>query len=140
MAKASGKTKKRNFTDCEVEVLIDEVAQRRVVLFGGHSTGITNAKKACEWQRVTDAVNAVASQGRTMPEIKKKWSDIKVGAKRRIAAHRQSVRATGGGRGEPQLSQQDEKICGIICEILVSGAVTEKEGDTDVAPQEESGM
>ncbi len=51
------RAKKRNFTQCEVEVLIDEVEQRKSVLFGGHGTGITNAKKAAEWQRVADAVN-----------------------------------------------------------------------------------
>jgi hypothetical protein len=42
------------------------------MLFGGHSVGITNAKKALEWQKVADAVNAVASQPRTVAEIKKK--------------------------------------------------------------------
>ncbi len=41
------------------------------MLFGGHSVGITNAKKALEWQMVADAVNAVASQPRTVTEIKK---------------------------------------------------------------------
>jgi len=50
------------------------------MLFGGHSVGITNAKKALEWQKVADAVNAVASQPRTVAEIKK----IKVEAKKRL--------------------------------------------------------
>ena len=56
----------------EVDVLVDEVEQRQTVLFGAHSTGVTNAKKTCAWQHVADAVNAVASQGRTMAEVKKK--------------------------------------------------------------------
>ena len=64
MPKTEGKTKKRNFTDCEVEVLVDEVEQCLTVLFGAHSTGVINAKKTCAWQHVADAVNAVASQGR----------------------------------------------------------------------------
>ncbi|XP_063072725.1 nuclear apoptosis-inducing factor 1-like [Engraulis encrasicolus] len=130
------KTKKRNFTDCEVEVLIDEVTDRRQTLFGGQSSGVTNSKKAYEWQHVTDAVNAVASQGRTMAEIKKKWSDMKVEAKKSISAHRQSVTATGGGEAGPELSEQDAKIAGVIGEKLLSGVVTEQEGDTDAAPQE----
>ena len=54
-----------------MEVLVDEVEQCLTVLFGAHSTGVINAKKACAWQHVADAVNVVASQGRTMPEIKK---------------------------------------------------------------------
>ncbi|XP_062386939.1 t-SNARE domain-containing protein 1-like [Sardina pilchardus] len=136
MAKSDRNTKKRNFTDCEVEVLVNEVEQRQRVLFGGHSSGITNAKKTCEWEHVAHAVNAAASQGRTIAEIKKKWSDIKVDAKKRIAAHRQSVRATGGGKGQPELTQLDEKLAGIIGETLLSGIVREEEGDTDVGPHE----
>lgn len=39
------KDKKRNFTHCEVEVLVRKVDTPKGMLFGGHSTGITNAKK-----------------------------------------------------------------------------------------------
>lgn len=85
MANGERKTKKRNFTQCEIEVLVGEVDTRKKMLFGGHSVGITNAKKALEWQHVADAVNAAASEGRTVAEIKKKWSDIKVDAKKRLA-------------------------------------------------------
>ncbi|XP_073670657.1 nuclear apoptosis-inducing factor 1-like [Paramisgurnus dabryanus] len=88
MANTERKSKKRNFTQCEVEVIVGEVEKRRKMLFGGHS-----------WQTLADGVNAVASQPRTMAEIKKKWSDIKVEAKKRLALHRQSVSATGGGKG-----------------------------------------
>ena len=35
----------------------------KAVLFGGHSVGVTNAKKALEWQNVADNVNDVASEG-----------------------------------------------------------------------------
>ncbi len=94
--------------------------------------GITNARKAQEWQSVADAVNNVASECRTVAEIKKKWSDIKVEAKRRIALHRRSVCATGGGKGTMELTPTDEKLAGIIGESLLSSVVTEAEGDTDV--------
>ncbi|XDV45646.1 hypothetical protein PO909_013706 [Leuciscus waleckii] len=101
------------------------------MLFGGHSVGITNAKKALEWQKVADAVNAAASQPRTVAKIKKIWSDIKVDAKKRLALHRQSVSATGGGKGTPELTPLDERLAAIIGESLLSGVVTEAEGDTD---------
>ena len=44
----------------------------------------------------------------TQAEVKKKWSDIKVDVKRRLAAHRRSVTRTGGGTGEegPTLFEQ----------------------------------
>jgi len=139
MAKTEKRGKKRNFTNCEVEILVGEVETRQNILFGGHSIGITNAKKATEWQHVADAVNSASAQVRTVAEIKKKWSDIKVEAKKRLASHRQSACATGGGKGAPELTPpMDEKLAGIIGESLLSGVVTEAEGDTDVqgAPDE----
>ena len=69
------------------------------VLFGTLSTGISSKRKRSEWDSVCEAVNAVGSEERTQPEIKKKWSDVKVDVKRRMAAHRQSVARTGGGEG-----------------------------------------
>ncbi|CAM4681829.1 unnamed protein product [Leuciscus chuanchicus] len=131
MANTERKTKKHNFTQCEVEIIVGEVEKRSKMLFGGHSVGITNAKKALEWQKVADAVNAAASQPRTVAKIKKKWSDIKVDAKKRLALHRQSVSATGGGKGTPELTPLDERLAAIIGESLLSGVVTEAEGDTD---------
>ena len=72
------KTKKRNFTEVEVETLVGEVEARKEILFGGHGIGITNIKKNNEWQHVAAAVNAVSGTERTVPELKNKWSDIKV--------------------------------------------------------------
>lgn len=60
-----------------------------------------------EWQHITAAVNTVTSANRMVPDIKKKWSDLKVGAKKQLASHRQSVCATGGGKGAPDLSPME---------------------------------
>ncbi len=64
MANSEKKAKKRNFTQCETEVLVGEVEARKNT-FGGHSVGITNAKKtrvaACdggsEWCQLRRSVN-----------------------------------------------------------------------------------
>ena len=66
----------RNFTQCKLEVLVGEVEMRTAVLFGGHSVGVTSAKKALEWHHVAENVNAVASQGRTVAQVKKKSGQI----------------------------------------------------------------
>ena len=63
MAEGLRKAKKRNFTEVKVETL---------------GIGITNHKKKSEWQHVAAALNSVSSTERTVPELKKKWSDIKV--------------------------------------------------------------
>ena len=46
---------------------------------------------------MSEALNAVGSEKRTQAEVKKKWSDIKVDVKRKLAAHRRRVAKTGGG-------------------------------------------
>ena len=89
--------KKKNFTETELEVLLSEVEARKNVLFGTLSSGISSKRKRSGWENVCQAVNAVGSENRTQAEIKKKWSDIKVDVKQRLAAHRRSVVQTGGG-------------------------------------------
>ena len=78
MAEGLRKAKKRNFTEVEVETLVGEVEARKVVFYGRHGIGITNNKKQIERQHVAAAVNSVSGTERTHPELKKRWSDIKV--------------------------------------------------------------
>lgn len=132
MAAMESKSKTRNFSEAEIEVLVSEVDERKAILFGGHSSGITNLKKYLEWQHITAAVNAVASANRTVPDVKKKWSDLKVGAKKWLASHRQSVCATGGGKGAPDLSPMETRMASILGQTSVCGIVSEREADTDV--------
>ena len=106
--------KKRNFTESELEILLHEVEMRKHMLFGTLSTGINAKQKRSEWERVCEAVNAVGSKQRTHPEIKKKWSDLKVEVKRRVSAHRRSVTATGGGTGVGELSPFDLRVAALI--------------------------
>ena len=126
------KGKKRNFNESELEVLLNEVETRRAVLFGSLSSGINTKKKKFEWECVCEAVNAVGSEQRTPTEIKKKkWSDMKVEVKRRIAAHRRSITATGGGTGGEELTPFDQRVAAIVGDTALSGVVGAHEGDTD---------
>ncbi|XP_049426784.1 t-SNARE domain-containing protein 1-like [Epinephelus fuscoguttatus] len=127
------KTRERNFTVTEIEVLVGEVEARKIILFGGHSSGITNKRKTSEWQHVVTAVNGVSATERSVAEVKKKWSDLKMEAKTRVAWHRQSVSATGGGNGTPEPTLLDTKIASILGTANMCGIVLEKYGDTDLA-------
>ena len=64
MAKAS--SKKRNFTESELEVLLSEVETRKNILFGTLSSGIYNKRKKYERESLADAVNAVGSESHTV--------------------------------------------------------------------------
>ncbi|GAA6073562.1 myb-related transcription factor, partner of profilin-like [Tachysurus ichikawai] len=54
MATGEKRGKKRNFSDTEIETLVGELEARKTVLFGGHSSGVTNKKK--QFLPVSEAV------------------------------------------------------------------------------------
>ncbi|KAL6459043.1 hypothetical protein MHYP_G00325150 [Metynnis hypsauchen] len=59
----SKRGKKRNFTECEVETLLNEVEARKKGLFGALSSGalssgITAKRKRSEWDSVCEAAGA----------------------------------------------------------------------------------
>lgn len=125
-------SKKRKFTECELEVLLSEVETRKNILFGTLSSGINDKRKKYEWESLADVVHAVGSENRTVNELKKKWSDIKVEVKRRTAAHRQSVGRTGGGTGVDELTAFEQRVASIMGDTLLSGAVSVELGDSDL--------
>nr|XP_008279744.1 PREDICTED: nuclear apoptosis-inducing factor 1-like [Stegastes partitus] len=106
----SKKGKKRNFTECELETLVNERS---------------------EWESVCEAVNAVGSEQRTLTEVKKKWSDIKVDVKTRTIVQRQSVAKTGGGRGMDKLTPFEQRVAAIVGDTALTGVVRANVGDSD---------
>ena len=124
------RAKKQNFSNAEMETLVNEVESNQKIIFGSLSAGgVTNKRKIAAWENVTDAVNSVGSEVRTLSEIKKKWFDVKVNAKKRVAAHRRGTSATGGGQTNTELSPLDNRIASIIGDTALSGII--EDGDTD---------
>lgn len=113
--------RKRNFTDCELETLLTEVEARRRVLLGTLSSGITRSRKTSEWESVCRAVNAAGSEQRTVPQVKKKWSDMKVQVKRKVAALRPGV----------ALTPCDERLAALVGVTAVTGVVGAHVGDSE---------
>lgn len=124
--------KKRNFSDTEIEVLVEEVEVNKNILFGTLNAGVTNKRKTSAWDKVTTAVNAVGSEERTQSEVKKKWFDIKIKAKKNVTAHRQQITATGGGQTTTELTPMDTRIASIIGDTALNGIIPD--GDTDSLP------
>ena len=58
---------------------------------------------------ICDAVNAVSAEGCIVPEIKRKWFDMKMEAKKCIAQAKHSMMTTGGGHKEVVVSQVEFK-------------------------------
>ena len=98
--------------------------------FGNLSGGVMPKSKYLAWQGVTQAVNEVEGHQRTLPEVKKKWADLKLHSKKRIAQHMSKLRETGGGGATSTLSPENERLCSIIGEDAVKGV--HEEVDTDL--------
>ena len=63
--------RKKNYTEAETAVLLREVEMRANTLFGSLSGSILPKSKYVAWQGVTQAVNEVGGNQRTLPEVKK---------------------------------------------------------------------
>ncbi|XP_029959996.1 myb-related transcription factor, partner of profilin-like [Salarias fasciatus] len=130
-------SKKRNFSELEIDTLTSGVEVNQEVLFGSLKTGIKTAHKKAVWKKITAAVNSVAVDQRTPSEVKKKWSDLKLATKKHVSALRRSgMRA---GRGQPDasliLTAAEQKIASIIRSELDGGICAG--GDTDaLAPEQ----
>lgn len=105
--------KKKDFSDAEIEVLLSEVHSKRHILFSSVHSGVSGPKKA--WQHITDAVNGVSSVNRTVPEVRRKWFDIKLDSKKRISSLRKNRIQTG--EGPPSITRSAQNAVE-ICTLL----------------------
>ncbi|XP_039608474.1 nuclear apoptosis-inducing factor 1-like [Polypterus senegalus] len=115
-----------------MEVLLAEIEARKNVLFGNLGSGISNKTKVMEWHSVAAAVKSAGAEDRTVSQLKKKWSDIKVAVKRRVAAHRLHVSSTGEDTELPELTPFEQRVAAIIDDTLIVGILPAGEGDSDI--------
>ena len=91
------KKRKMNFSEREVEIIVEELELKKHLLVNHFNAGVPLAAKSAAWHGILRRVNAVATCRRELPEVKKKWSDLKTEVRRKVA----QVRAAVEG-GEPQ--------------------------------------
>ena len=101
------KKRKLNFT---FDVIIDEVEQNHGVLFSLLTSTKTNQEKGRIWRAITDNVNAVSLNERSVVEVRRKWSDITPRAKTKYLARKREAGKTGGGNSNATpLTDEDER-------------------------------
>ncbi len=66
-----------------MEVLIEEISARKKVLIGRLDNSISMQSKRRAWERVAEAVSAVANSIRDVDGVKKKWADLKSAVKKK---------------------------------------------------------
>ncbi|KAM4593994.1 nuclear apoptosis-inducing factor 1-like [Odontesthes bonariensis] len=112
----------RNFSKQELEVLVEEVAGRKILLLGKFDNmGVTAENKKRGWARVAQSVSSVGGFSRDAEAVKKKWADIKSLAKKKGAERAREQGKTGGGVCTIHLDPIEEKIVSIIGERSVTG-------------------
>jgi Myb/SANT-like DNA-binding domain len=101
------RSKKKNFTVSEVEIIKDEVKKNFNIITAKHcsgSTGVTKKMQDCVWNKITTHVNALGVCERSVFEIKEKWNNMKKKAKEAYTVQKLSSKKTGGG---PPISVMD---------------------------------
>ncbi len=73
-------------SEWKIEAVVAEVEVSQPILFGGHSSGVTNKSKFVKSHHITAAVKAASSESRSIPEMKKKWLDMRVNRKKDVSA------------------------------------------------------
>jgi len=116
------KKKSANFTACEMEVLVEEVAAHRGVLFGKFGSGISNALKVETWKKITERINASnGGEVRSVEGVKKKWYDMASKTKKKESTRRSEMKATGGGSMNIVMTAEEEKVVEILGNEAVEG-------------------
>ncbi|CAG2192568.1 unnamed protein product [Mytilus edulis] len=125
------KRRNPNFTDAELQTLLDEIEKDKTLLFSKLSNVATNGAKKRAWESVCSKVNATnTDHKRTVDEIRKKWSTYTSIAKKQASRIRRESRKTGGGPPPEQLTPLQDKVVAIIGNTPIDGI----DGGIDTCP------
>ncbi|KAK3889672.1 hypothetical protein Pcinc_006238 [Petrolisthes cinctipes] len=103
------KRRAANFSEEELMLLIEEVAERKAVLLGPLTSVVTNKGKELAWKAVAEAINSVGVVQRNVSDIKKKWFKVKSEVKCKAAKEKSERSKTGSGVAEPTVWKPTEE-------------------------------
>ncbi|XP_062816248.1 nuclear apoptosis-inducing factor 1 [Anolis carolinensis] len=103
------KKRKMNFSEREVEIIVEELERGKHLLVNHFNAGVPLAAKAAAWHHILRRVNAVATCRRELPEVKKKWSDLKTEVRRKVAQVRAAVEGAGAEEGPGTAEEEEEE-------------------------------
>lgn len=121
---------------------MEELELKKHLLVNHFNAGVPLAAKSAAWHGILRRVNAVATCRRELPEVKKKWSDLKTEVRRKVAQVRAAVEGgeapgsteedgaggpgTGGGSGgggpavaPVLLTPMQQRICNLLGEATI---------------------
>ncbi|XP_030071133.1 myosin-binding protein C, slow-type isoform X1 [Microcaecilia unicolor] len=108
---APNKQKKPDFTEKELDVLVENVTQFGPQLCGALSAKTTKAEKNKIWADIQAKVNAVGGNNRSVAEVKKKWLELKKQTKDKLGDHEGKEPGAGdAGSTTPDLTPLEKRV------------------------------
>ena len=123
------KARSKNYSQEEINTLVDLVQENKFRLFGSFSESLTFEEKASHWDHIASDLTSQYGVHRSRDDVTKKWSNLLCKHKPLIADKIKSISKTGGGPADAELTPLAEKIHnirgtetfeGISCGIDVS--------------------
>ncbi|XP_062269034.1 nuclear apoptosis-inducing factor 1 [Platichthys flesus] len=131
MAQAA-KKRKMNFSEREVEIIVEEIERHKHTLVNHFNAGVTHMAKNNAWLEILEKVNSVTTCPREQSEVKKKWSDMKTEVRRKVAQARAAIEGTAADCTPVPviLSAMQQRICNLLGEATI---ISLSSGDTEIS-------
>ncbi|XP_005993316.1 nuclear apoptosis-inducing factor 1 [Latimeria chalumnae] len=114
------KKRKMNFSEREVEIIVEELEKQKHVLINHFNAGVSLLAKNSAWLDILKRVNAVTTCHRELAEVKKKWSDLKTEVRRKVAQVRVAMEGEGDVASAPViLTPMQQRICNLLGEATI---------------------
>lgn len=124
------KKRKMNFSEREVEIIVEEIEKQKHTLVNHFNAGVTHMAKNNAWVDILKKVNAVTTCPRELAEVKKKWSDMKTEVRRKVAQARAAIEGTSADCAPVPviLTAMQQRICNLLGEATI---ISLPAGDSD---------
>uniref|UniRef100_A0A3Q4GAH2 Nuclear apoptosis inducing factor 1 n=1 Tax=Neolamprologus brichardi TaxID=32507 RepID=A0A3Q4GAH2_NEOBR len=115
------KKRKMNFSEREVEIIVEEIEKQKHTLVNHFNAGVTHMAKNNAWMDILKKVNQVTTCPRELPEVKKKWSDMKTEVRRKVAQARAAIEGTSADCTPVPviLTAMQQRICNLLGEATI---------------------
>ncbi|XP_056147109.1 nuclear apoptosis-inducing factor 1 [Lampris incognitus] len=115
------KKRKMNFSEREVEIIVEEIEKQKHTLVNHFNAGVTHIAKNNAWVEILRKVNAVTTCPRELAEVKKKWSDMKTEVRRKVAQARAAIEGTSADCAPVPviLTAMQQRICNLLGEATI---------------------
>ncbi|XP_075885276.1 nuclear apoptosis-inducing factor 1 isoform X2 [Nelusetta ayraudi] len=130
-----------NFSEREVEIIVEEIEKQKHTLVNHFNAGVTHMAKNNAWLEIVRRVNAVTTCPRELAEVKKKWSDMKTEVRRKVAQARSAIEGTtsssssAGSDPAPVpviLTAMQQRICNLLGEATIISLPAAGDSDAEL--------